>query len=103
MPRGAHIFCTVANAPIIDHKSAEPNVTQLLREHAEQQYAEELHALAKHDTRTRPPNWRLSPWAVATYILGGKLDDGFMVAPKYIGSRRLIEIAIATLATDRGL
>jgi len=74
-----------------------------LREHAEQQYAEELYALAQHDRRTRPPNWRLSPWAVATYILGGRLDDGFAVSPKYIGSRRLIEIAIATLATDRGL
>src|SRR5215212_3824617 len=78
-------------------------MTNLLREHAEQQYAEELHALAQHDRRTRPPNWRLSPWAVATYILGGKLDDGFVVSPKYIGSRRLVEIAIATLATDRGL
>ncbi len=78
-------------------------MSQLLREHAEQQYAEELYALAQHDRRTRPPNWRLSPWAVATYILGGRLDDGFAVSPKYIGSRRLIEIAIATLATDRGL
>jgi MoxR-like ATPase len=78
-------------------------MTQLLREHAEQQYAEELRALARQDSRTRPPNWQLSPWAAATYILGGTLDDGFVVSPKYIGSRRLIEIAIATLATDRGL
>jgi MoxR-like ATPase len=78
-------------------------VTQLLREHAEQQYAEELAALARQDARQRPPSWKLSPWAVATYILGGKLDDGFVVTPKYIGSRRLVEIAIATLATDRGL
>jgi MoxR-like ATPase len=78
-------------------------VTQLLREHAEQQYADELQALAEHDDRPRPPSWRLSPWAVATYVLGGKLDDGSTISPKYIGSRRLIEIAIATLATDRGL
>src|SRR5262245_25841789 len=78
-------------------------MTQLLREHAERQYAEELHALARQDSRTRPPNWQLSPWAVSTYLLGGTLDDGFVVTPKYIGSRRLIEIAIATLATDRGL
>jgi MoxR-like ATPase len=76
---------------------------QLLREHAEQQYADELRALAERDNRPRPPSWKLSPWAVATYVLGGTLDDGFVVAPKYIGSRRLIEIAIATLATDRGL
>jgi MoxR-like ATPase len=78
-------------------------VTQLLREHAEQQYADELRALAERDERSRPPSWKLSPWAVATYVLGGTLDDGFVVSPKYIGSRRLIEIAIATLATDRGL
>ena len=57
-------------------------MTQLLREHAEQQYAEELRALAQHDRRLRPPSWRLSPWAVATYVLGGRLDDGFVVAPK---------------------
>jgi MoxR-like ATPase len=78
-------------------------MTQLLREHAEQQYADELAALARQDVRQRPPNWKLSPWGVATYILGGTLDDGVVITPKYIGNRRLIEIAIATLATDRGL
>lgn len=78
-------------------------MTNVLRAHAEQQYAEELHALAEADTRPRPPQWQLSPWAVATYLLGGKLDSGLVITAKYIGSRRLIEIAIATLATDRGL
>ncbi|HET7091693.1 MAG TPA: AAA family ATPase [Anaerolineae bacterium] len=78
-------------------------MTNLLREHAEQQFAEELHELAKVDTRPRPPNWKLSPWAVAMYVMGGKLESGYVVSPKYIGSRRLIEIAIATLATDRAL
>ncbi|HZQ35798.1 MAG TPA: ATPase, partial [Dehalococcoidia bacterium] len=39
--------------------------TAVLREHAEQQYAGELEALARADDRPRPPNWRLSPWAVA--------------------------------------
>jgi MoxR-like ATPase len=78
-------------------------VQNILREHAEQQFAEELDALARQDTRQRPPNWKLSPWAVAIYVLGGKLDDGFEVSPKYIGNRRLVEIAIATLTTDRAL
>ncbi len=78
-------------------------MTALLREHAERQFAEELAELAKHDERPRPPNWQLSPWAVATYVLGGTLDGGFVVSPKYIGQRRLVEIAIATLATDRAL
>ena len=78
-------------------------MTTVLREHAEKQFAEELTELAKADKRQRPPNWKLSPWAVAAYILGDKLDNGFVVSPKYIGSRRLVEIAVATLATDRAL
>jgi len=84
-------------------KSDKKTETALLREHAEQQFAEELSELAKADDRQRPPNWLLSPWAVANYILGGKLGAGFEVSPKYIGQRRLVEIAIATLATDRAL
>jgi MoxR-like ATPase len=75
----------------------------ILRQHAEQQFAEELDELAKNDNRQRPPNWNMSPWAVATYLLGGKLENGFEVSPKYIGNRRTIEIAIATLTTDRAL
>jgi MoxR-like ATPase len=78
-------------------------MTTILREHAEQQFAAELEALARSDDRARPPRWRLSPWAVATYILGGRLSDGTEITPKYIGARRLIEVAVATLATDRGL
>ncbi len=74
-----------------------------LRLHAEQQFAAELAALAEVDQKQRPPNWQLSPWAVKTYLLGGKLENGFEVTPKYIGSERLMEIAIATLATDRAL
>ena len=77
--------------------------TGLLREHAENQFTEELEELGKVDKRQRPPNWRLSPWAVMTYLMGGKLDSGFEVSPKYIGDKRVIEIAIATLTTDRGL
>ncbi|MBN1430952.1 MAG: AAA family ATPase [Anaerolineae bacterium] len=75
----------------------------LLREHAEQQFAEELEQLAQADDRNRPPNWKLSPQAVALYLMGGKLKNGFEITPKYIGSQRLIEIAVATLATDRSL
>jgi len=78
-------------------------VTDVLRRHAEQQYAEELEELRKSDDRPRPPSWKLSPWAVKTYLLGGSLPGGFQIAPKYIGNGRLIEIAIATLATDRAL
>jgi MoxR-like ATPase len=77
--------------------------TAVLRQHAEHQFAEELAELKKVDNRTRPANWELSPWAVVTYLMGGKLDNGFAITPKYIGSRRLMEIAVATVATDRAL
>lgn len=77
--------------------------TNKLRLHAEEQYAEELAVLREQDSRSKPPNWLLSPWSVATYLLGGKLDNGFKIEPKYIGNGRLIEIAIATLTTDRAL
>jgi hypothetical protein len=63
------------------------NGLAILRAHAEQQFATELDALARSDTRPRPPNWRLSPWAVATYLLGGRTEDGVEITPKYIGSR----------------
>ena len=77
--------------------------TAVLRQHAEQQFAEELAELRKVDDRTRPTNWQLSPWAVVTYLVGGKLANGFEVTPKYIGNRRLMEVAVATVATDRAL
>ncbi len=75
----------------------------VLRPHAEHEFAHELAALAAADTRERPPSWRLSPWAVVTYVLGGQLPDGTVITPKYVGQRRLVEIAVATLATDRAL
>ncbi len=74
-----------------------------LRPHAEIAYAGELAALALADDRPRPPHWRMSPWAVVTYLMGGGLADGTMITPKYVGARRLIEVAVATLATDRAL
>ena len=77
--------------------------TDLLRPHAEQEFAGELAALAAADDRPRPPSWRLSPQAVVTYLLGGTLPDGRVITPKYVGPRRLIEVAVATLATDRAL
>src|SRR5438876_3268062 len=83
--------------------AAPAALNAVLRQHAEQQYAEELAELVKEDKRQRPPNWILSPWAVRTYLMGGKLSNGFEVTPKYIGNKRLMEIAVATLTTDRAL
>ena len=74
-----------------------------LRPHAEEAYATELAALEAVDDLPRPPRWRLSPWAVVTYLMGGTLTDGTEISAKYVGSRRLMEVAVATLATDRAL
>ncbi|HEY9259665.1 AAA family ATPase [Chitinophaga sp.] len=78
-------------------------MSDILRYHAEQLFAQELEELKKQDSEKRPHNWLLSPQSVVTYLIGGTLKNGFEVSPKYIGSRRLMEIAVATLATDRAL
>ena len=78
-------------------------VDEVLRRHAEDEFAAEFAAVAAADDRPRPPRWALSPWAVTTYILGGELPDGTVITPKYVGQRRLVEIAVASLATDRAL
>jgi len=92
-----------SKAKSLKAEEVSTTVSTLLREHAEQQFAHELEELVKIDNKQRPPNWKLSPWAVSTYLLGGKLENGFEVSPKYIGNKRIIEIAIATLTTDRAL
>lgn len=74
-----------------------------LREHAEHAYQHELNALAQHDDRPKPTGWQLSPWAVVQYLVGATLPDGTEIETKYYGSRRLMEVAVATLATDRAL
>ena len=84
-------------------KKIETESVVVLRQHAEQEFAAELAALQKYDDRTKPRNWKLSPWAVKMYLLGGTLPDGTEISPKYVGKTRLIEIAVATLATDRAL
>jgi MoxR-like ATPase len=78
-------------------------MSEKLRLPAEETYADELKALASGDTERRPPGWYLSPRLVVTYLMGGKAADGTPISPKYVGDRRLIETAVATLATDRAL
>jgi MoxR-like ATPase len=72
-------------------------MTEIARAPAETTYAAEL-ALLKADDGPRPPGWALTPKAVVSYLLG---CPG--ISAKYVGDRRLIETAVATLATDRAL
>ena len=78
-----------------------------IRQPAEIKYQAELAALALADTErsvARPPGWRLSPRAVEAYILGSDAPvSGVTITPKYIGDRALVQVAIATLASDRAL
>lgn len=78
-------------------------MSDILRQTAEITYKHELDALKAEDTGSKPVNWVLSPRAVITYLMGGKTSSGIEISAKYIGSRRLMETAVATLATDRAL
>src|SRR5690242_10883323 len=89
----------------------------MLREPAEVRFAAELEALAAADTGARPPGWKLSPRAVRAFILGspgpagakagkgkkaaaGELPE---VSRKFHGDDALIDRAVVTLMSNRGL
>ena len=83
---------------------------QVLRLPAEQLFQKEIDALIAAETDPVPTGWKMSPRSVKTYICGGRaggklggLAGGMEITPKYIGHERLVEIAIATLVTDRAL
>ncbi len=78
-------------------------MNSILRPHAEDAFAKELEALKQFDKRDKPQSWQLSPWSVLKYIMGSTLEDGSIITPKYIGDKKLVEIAIATLLSDRAL
>ena len=69
---------------------------------AEELYQTELDALMAAERDPIPTGWRMSPKSVLTYLTGGSVK-GVDITPKYMGNRRLVEIAIATLVTDRAL
>lgn len=82
--------------------SAVATTSDIQRAPAEVVYSNEIAELIKNDTHEKPPGWKMSARSVLTYICGGKSGD-VTITPKYVGNRRLVEIAIATLVTDRAL
>lgn len=70
---------------------------------AEELYQRELDALISAEQDAIPTGWHMSPRSVLTYITGNTQVKGVEITPKYMGNRRLVEIAIATLVTDRAL
>jgi MoxR-like ATPase len=75
-------------------------VIQVQRPPAEALYADELARLAAADDGPRPPGWRLSLQAVRRFILG---DEALRVRRKFVGNPSLVDRAMVTLATSRGL
>ena len=80
-------------------------MSEMLRAPAETRYAEELAWLRSVDPDPRPFRWGLSPRMVRVFVLGSTKRDGLdrEVAQKWFGSTALVEKAIVTLASDRGL
>jgi MoxR-like ATPase len=73
---------------------------KLQRPPAERRYADELAKLADEDESPRPPGWVLSLQAARTFICG---DDARGISRKFVGDPSLIDRALVTLATNRGL
>ncbi|MEU6860949.1 AAA family ATPase [Glycomyces sp. NPDC046736] len=73
---------------------------RLQRPPAERRYADELAKLAAEDDAPRPPGWALSLQAARTFVVG---DESRGIAKKFVGDPSLIDRALVTLATNRGL
>ena len=80
-----------------------------LRLPAERRCAAELAALKANDSGPIPTNWFLSPRGVERFILGtnGETISGpdgpVVISKKFYGDDVLVQRAIVTLASDRGL
>lgn len=94
-------------------------IPAMLREPAEVRFAAELAALAAADDAPRPPGWKLSPRAVRDFLVGtdtppapaskGKTKkptpavDAPAITKKFHGDPAMIDRAIVTLMSNRGL
>ncbi len=80
-------------------------MSEQLRAPVEVKYADELAWLASIDTGRKPFSWRLSPKMVRIFVLGSRPQDKLDrdVQQKWYGAPALVEKAIVTLASDRGL
>ncbi|WP_328906943.1 AAA family ATPase [Streptomyces sp. NBC_00234] len=67
---------------------------------AEVRYADELAALRDGDRDPRPPGWELSLRAARRFVIG---DESTGISRKFVGNPSLVDRALVTLATSRGL
>lgn len=83
-------------------------MSDILKPCMEVLYQEELEALAQNDKAERPANWKLSPKAVRSFILGldKPLDlqgKSVTISKKFYGDDALVERCIVALASARPL
>ncbi|WP_027645060.1 ATP-binding protein [Salinispora oceanensis] len=92
---------SVANGRSAGAVRADGGATpRVQRPPAEVRYADELTRLRAEDTAERPPGWALSLQAARQFILG---DERAGIRRKFVGDPSLIDRALVTLATSRGL
>ena len=84
---------------------------------AEVLHRDELAFLEAWDDGPKPPGWRLSPRAAVVFVVGSGAEtlklpkkraaegvaSSLKIAPKFVGSRALVERCVVTLAGERGL
>ncbi|WP_335933006.1 ATP-binding protein [Streptomyces sp. PTD5-9] len=90
---------TVGNEP---RRAGEPDgaTGPVQRPPAEVRYADELAALRADDRGPRPPGWALSLRAARRFVVG---DPESGIGRKFVGNPSLVDRALVTLATNRGL
>ncbi|MGW2629126.1 ATP-binding protein [Streptomyces chattanoogensis] len=88
----------MTSPPVPDETETEAAVAQ--RPPAEVRFADELARLRDGDDGHRPPGWALSLDAARRFIVG---DDKRGVSRKFVGDPALVDRALVTLATSRGL
>lgn len=79
---------------------ADDTAERVQRPPAEVRYADELAALRADDRDPRPPGWELSLRAARRFVVG---DADAGVSRKFVGNPSLVDRALVTLATSRGL
>jgi len=77
----------------------------ILRQPSEIKYQDDLNYLASADKDNKPFTWRLSPRMVRTFVSGSMPSDKLdrKIGEKWFGDPSIVERAIVTLASDRGL
>src|SRR5436190_10833598 len=91
----------MARPPRSAPDAAQPVDDQRIqRPPAEMRWAHELDQLRATDKGDRPPGWTLSLEAARRFIVG---DPKSKIERKFVGDPSLIDRALVTLATTRGL